>query len=82
MGNTEKTKVRILFLAVGAGMKDWKKVINVKMPEVGPITKKSIDETKKNSHRFRGSTRVSTGRVWTDREYEIWREKVLNTPLP
>lgn len=63
-------------------MKDWKKLIDVPMPKTGSVTDEAIVETRKNAHRFRGSTRISTGRIWADRDYEAWRKKVLNTPLP
>jgi hypothetical protein len=63
-------------------LKGWREVVMVDFPPSGPITRKSVALALKEGSRFRGSMRVSTGRVWTDREFEKYREKVLSTPLP
>lgn len=57
-------------------------LIDADMPPIGPITENVREITKKNASRFRGSVRLSTGRIWTDEEFEA-RRKIANTkPLP
>jgi len=58
---------------------DW---IDVDFPERGPITQKTVEETKRLSSKFRGNVRISTGRIYTDEEYQRYRQRVLGTPLP
>lgn len=58
---------------------DW---IDVDFPKRGPITQKTVEETQKFSTRFRGNVRISTGRIYTDEEYQRYRRRVLDTPLP
>lgn len=62
-------------------MTNWIDLIDVDLPDYGPITQKTIEETQKGGSRSRGSVRVSMGKVWTDKEYEQRRNRVLNTPL-
>ncbi|ODS36388.1 hypothetical protein BEH94_12070 [Candidatus Altiarchaeales archaeon WOR_SM1_SCG] len=38
--------------------------------------------TKCLANRFRGGVRISTGRFYTEEEWENKRNKVLSTPLP
>lgn len=61
---------------------DWKELIGVDLPKDKPITEETRTLTKNESSRFRGSVRLSTGRIWTEKEYEEHRKLVLNTPLP
>lgn len=61
---------------------DWKAVIRMDFPKCQPVTKQTIDAIMAEGHRFRGSMRVSTGRIWTDSEFEARRARVLATPLP
>ncbi len=63
-------------------LKSWKEVVAADFPAPGPITDKAVDAAKRDGKRFRGSMRVSTGRIWTDRAFERFRQKALNTPLP
>ena len=65
----------------GEIMKAWTEYIDVDMPDRGPITKESVECTKKESGRIRGSVRLSTGRLWTDEDYEARHDRVYNTPL-
>jgi len=60
----------------------WKDLIDVDLPRIGPITEQTRETTKEQSVRFRGSVRLSEGRFKTDQEYEEYRNRVLNTPLP
>ena len=60
----------------------WEELINVDFPEAPHITEEARELTKRESNRFRGSVRMSLGEFWTEEEYEQFREKVLNTPLP
>jgi len=61
---------------------NWTDLIDKDWPEVGPITEETRAESQREAVRYRGSVRVSTGRIWTDREYKEWRDRVLSTPLP
>jgi hypothetical protein len=64
---------------------DTKKLVDLvdrDFPESGPVTSEARDAAKKLAGRFRGSVRVSTGRFWTDEEYQRHRAAVLRTPLP
>jgi hypothetical protein len=63
-------------------MSGWRAVIEKDMPEQPKITEEIRQQTIAHSDRFRGSVRLSTGRFWTDEEYQERRKKVLNTPLP
>jgi hypothetical protein len=60
----------------------WREVVERDMPEQAKITESVRDETIKESARFRGSVRLSTGAFWTDEEYRVTRKKILETPLP
>ncbi len=60
----------------------WRDVLTSDFPSAKPVTQKTVDLVLKEGRRFRGSMRVSTGRIWTDRDFEQFRAKVLNTPLP
>jgi hypothetical protein len=62
--------------------KEFNRLVDEDFPDPGPITDKVREITQKESGRFRGSVRLSLGRFWTDKEYEEYRKKVLNTPLP
>ena len=62
-------------------LRNWEEVVTADFPTVGSITQKTIFTTGKEAHRFRGSMRVSTGRIWESRAYEKYRAKVLNSPL-
>jgi hypothetical protein len=68
--------------AGGVKLKGWRDVLNVDFPESRPVTKSTVSLAKKEGRRFRGSMRVSTGRIWTERNYEKFRQRVLSTPLP
>jgi hypothetical protein len=64
------------------GSNNWVDWIDVDFPETEPVTSKTVSETKRLSSKFRGNVRISTGRIWTDEEYQQYRDKILNTPLP
>lgn len=51
-------------------------------PRPGPVTEETLAVTADESERFRGSVRLSSGRVWTDKDYEAYRGRVLATKLP
>ena len=63
-------------------LKEWSEVVGVDFPESGPVTPKTVFLAKKENQRFRGSMRVCTGRIWTDRDFERYRRRVLGTSLP
>lgn len=63
-------------------LKKWNEVIDLPMPDMGPVTEEARNETLENTHKFRGSVRLGTGNFFTDAEYKAYREKVLNTPMP
>lgn len=58
------------------------KLIDKDAPDIGSITRDTVQCTLACSNQFRGSVRASTGRIYTDEEYTAWRDKVLSTPLP
>ena len=63
-------------------LKGWREVVSCDFPSAKPISKTTIRLALNEGRRFRGSMRVATGRIWTDRAFERFRTKVLNTPLP
>jgi len=66
-------------------LKDWREVINQDFPSVGPITDKTvrvIQECASSGRYGRYSAREAMGKIWTDRDYEERRRRVLATPLP
>jgi hypothetical protein len=66
----------------GMKLKEWRDVLTADFPSMKPVTQNTVDLALKEGRRFRGSMRVSTGRIWTDRDFERFRTRVLNTPLP
>lgn len=68
--------------AGGVKLKGWRDVLNVDFPKSRSVTRNTVALAKQEGRRFRGSMRVSTGRIWTGRDYEKFRKRVLNTPLP
>jgi len=74
----------VMRLILGAIMPllDWREVVRKDFPELGPITAATRRRVRRNRHRFRGSVRVFTGRIWETDAYNRRRTKVLNTPLP
>ena len=46
------------------------------------ITEEVVEGLKRNSGRFRGSVRISQGRIFTDEEYDTWHKRIAKTPLP
>ena len=63
-------------------LRDWKDVIDVDLPEPGCVTDATREYTRDKAKHFRASMRIATGRFWTNREYEEYRAKILNSPLP
>lgn len=61
---------------------NWLDVLDRDFPDTGPITKEIVAETQRLSGKHRGSMRISTGRIWTDDEYNRRRDEVKKTPLP
>jgi len=61
---------------------EWKELIDVDFPDMGPITDETREQIKEQSLRYRGSVRLSQGRFMTTDEYEEYRDRVRNTPLP
>ncbi len=49
---------------------------------MAPVTELTLSMIKKFSKKYRGSVRVSTGRVWTQKAYEERRSRVLNRVMP
>ncbi len=56
--------------------------LDKKIPDRGPITKEVVDCILKEASRFRGGVRLSIGRIWTNKEYDERRKRILSTPLP
>ena len=63
-------------------LKPWKEAIDDEMPPMGPITEETRKQTLEQAARYRGGVRVSTGRFWTDADYEKYRNEVLSRKLP
>lgn len=63
-------------------LKDWREVLTADLPGSVPVTRKTVEMVCEQSRRYRGGMRISTGRIWTDAEYEKRRAKILATPLP
>lgn len=63
-------------------LKDWRKVLTEDIPGNLTVTTKTVDVAVSQGRRYRGSMRISTGRIWTDEDYEKRRKKILATPLP
>lgn len=63
-------------------VRKWQDVVDTDFPEMAPITEQTVDDAVLNGSRFRGSVRISTGRIWTDKDFQARRERVRNTPLP
>ncbi len=63
-------------------LKDWREVLTTDLPRGVPVTRKTVEMIREQSQRYRGGMRISTGRIWTDADYEKRRAKVLATPLP
>ena len=63
------------------GSKGWPEWLSKDLTRQA-VTDLAKETTREATSRFRGSVRMSTGRFWTDAEYEKRRRKVLNTPLP
>ncbi len=61
---------------------DWKKYIDIDLPQMGEITSEVVEMTSNLAVRYGGDTRMFLGLIWTDKEYESFRERVLSTPLP
>ena len=63
-------------------LKDWREVLTADLPGVVPVTRKTVEMVREQSRRYRGGMRISSGRIWTDADYEKRRAKILATPLP
>lgn len=46
------------------------------------ITQESINDIFKYPHLYRGSVKTSLGYIFTTKEYDQWKNKILNTKLP
>lgn len=57
-------------------------LLDVDFPSVRPVTEETRKEIVQRAHRFRGSVRIMSGRIWTDQEFEERRKNVLAKPLP
>ena len=48
-------------------IQDWREVYSLDYPDMACVTDKTIQLITRCAHMFRGSVRVSTGRIWTDK---------------
>ncbi len=60
----------------------WQEDFFKDIPYMGPIDKKFTRNVLKNIFKFSGSVRVSMGLIWTNKEWEKFRKRVLSKPLP
>ena len=49
---------------------------------MAPVTGLTLSMIRKFGKKYRGSVRVSTGRIWTQEEYDERRTRVLNRVMP
>jgi hypothetical protein len=63
-------------------LKDWREVLTEDIPRSITVTPKTVEMAVSQGRRYRGSMRISTGRIWTNEDYEKRRAKILATPLP
>ena len=63
-------------------LKEWREVLTTDLPGDVPVTSNTVGMALAQGRRYRGSMRISTGRIWTSKDYEKQRAKVLATPLP
>lgn len=61
---------------------ELKAIVDTDFPDMAPITEETREQTKRESLRYRGGVRISTGRFWTNEEYKEYREKVLQKAIP
>lgn len=61
---------------------DWNKLVNIDFPQLREITEETRLFTIANARKFRGNVRLSLGKFLTDSNYEKYRNKILNKPLP
>jgi len=67
---------------LGLRLKDWREVVLADFPADREITDRTVLITTDESSRFRGSVRISHGRIYTTRQFDAWRNRVMSTPLP
>lgn len=60
---------------------EFSKLLDTDYPDIGKIDNNVVNYTKENSYKFRGSMRLSTGRIVTEEDIQK-KEKIRNTPLP
>jgi hypothetical protein len=63
-------------------VKKWQDVIDDKLPGIGTVDDKFRQRVKKESNRYRGSIRLSTGRFYTDDEFTARKQKIARMKLP
>ena len=66
-------------------LKNWDEVISVDQPAMNPVTNGTNEVMKyaASCGRYRvDNVRHATGRIHTTREYENYRQRILDTPLP
>ena len=73
----EKTKLSPLV----PGTEEWNRILNADLPNY-KVTEETRKTAKRNALRYRSSVRLAMGNIYTDEEFEAYREKVLSTPLP
>ena len=62
---------------------DWKRLVNVDLPRVDPITDELIAQNLERSYLMDGGdVRLATGRILTVEGLENYRDKVNSRPLP
>jgi hypothetical protein len=63
-------------------LKRWNEVVYDDCPKMGLVTQDSLEQMRLDSLKYGGSARMAMGRIWTDEEFEAYRESVLSRPLP
>jgi hypothetical protein len=64
-------------------LKNWYEVLIEDWPAIAEVTNRTIRTSQKLAREgYRTSMRIATGRVYTDKDYEARRARILTTSLP
>jgi len=69
-----------LFKITRPGDPEWIELVITKLPRI-TVTDETLEELEGNRGLYRGDVRIGIGEVYTDREYEEKRERILARPV-
>ena len=67
---------------MGMKLRGWKDVIFMDFPKMAAVSEKAVRQIKQDSKSYRGSVRLATGKILTDKEYEKRTNTLRQKPLP